>query len=174
MANVRFRKMRRRGMVALLALLVGNTAVVEEPRQHPVQCPTECGDVTRFGDTFDWQHHGPLEFLLALQRGAERAQASGGFPFYTVHGSHRGWLLESDLPQLVNLIDSPTPCLAVVSSNSSVLPSSLSTVGVEAIFLIEGYRTGRYPPAITSAHRQGDAAEIRQWWAETQNGRSGT
>ena len=35
----------------------------------------------------------------------------------------------------------------------------------EAAFLIEGFRTGRYPPSLNSVRPEIDANRLREWWA---------
>ena len=48
--------------------------------------------------------------------------------------------------RIVDLLDSTEPCASVSMSISSLHLESGSTVGQEAAFLIEGFRTGYYPP----------------------------
>ena len=95
-------------------------------------------------EQFDFQVRGPVEFLAFLESEFERrseddSSVSSGL-FFTVHGTHRGWIQASDLPQLAELLDSDTPCLAVVKATSSFLPSDGSTIGIEAAALIEGFQ----------------------------------
>jgi hypothetical protein len=160
-------------MMTLLVVLATAAAMAGGGREHVVDCApvASCGDPIAYGDTFDWQHRTPLEFIEVLRlKGSARTDAT----WYTVDGRHRGWVLESDIPRLVELIDSSTTCAAVVSSVSSVIPTKSSTIGREAMFLIEGYRSGVFPPAITSEHCSCNRDEIRRWWAGREHGRSGT
>jgi hypothetical protein len=106
------------------------------------------------GDTFDWQQAGPLEFLDHL-----RSVRS-----YVVDGVHRGWVRSSDLPQLISLLDSQDPCGSVAMRISSYHESQLSTVGQEAAFLIDGFRSGRYPPRLNSTRPATDVDQVREWW----------
>jgi hypothetical protein len=63
-------------------------------------------------------------------------------------------------------IDSDEPAASVVSPISSYIPfDENSTVGNEAMFLLEGYRTGRYPPVLSSLHYfHPNRTEVRTWW----------
>ena len=115
-----------------------------------------------FGDTFPWQVEGPLDFLALL-----KSQAKNGAQFYTVYGTHVGWLQESDLQGLIGLVDSKEPCAHVVQAISSYLPSKRSFVGEQALFLIECYRQGRYPPALHSVGFYKRKKEILEWWRLT-------
>ena len=121
-------------------------------------------DASRFGDDFEWQRLGPLEFLSLL-----RSMVDHPAPIYTVRGFHAGWLQARDLSALLHLVNSDEPCSFVVSAFSSHLPTAkASTVGQEALFLLDGLRKGRYPPAL---HSEGYAAEHRDEilaWAGTQ------
>jgi hypothetical protein len=65
-------------------------------------------------------------------------------------------------------IDSDEPAASVVSPISSYIPfDENSTVGNEAMFLLEGYRTGRYPPALSSLHYfHPNRTEVRSWWEQ--------
>ena len=160
----------------VLSVLTTSALLSSVGREHVVDCAPDvrCGDPSAYGDTFDWQHRTPLEFLDVLRQRAVLQTAHVTPAWYTVHGTHRGWIVEGDIPKLLELVDSTEPCAAVVSSGSSVLPTKLSTVGREAMFLIDGYRSGAYPPAIASIHWQGDSEEIRRWWQGRPDGRSGT
>ncbi len=149
----------------ILSLTV-SAALAGSPREHVVDCTPvpQCGDPSAFGDTFAWQHLGPVDFLHLLEQMVKSEHSGNRSPWYTVHGTHRGWIQASDIPELLKLVDSSVPCAAVVSSVSSVLPSERSTVGHEAMYLIEGYRHGGYPSAINSSQCTCDPAEIRRWW----------
>jgi hypothetical protein len=95
-------------------------------------------------EPFDFQSHGPVEFLAFLESEFERLSeddslSDSGF-FFTVRGTHRGWIQASDLPQLAERLDSEAPCLSVVRETSSFIPFEGSTIGIEAAALIEGYQ----------------------------------
>jgi len=109
----------------------------------------------RYGDTFDWENKGALEFLDFIRlRGT----------VYTVVGKHPNWIREDDLPALMELLDSTEPCSNVMSWESSFLDLKPSTIGNEAAYLIEGFRSGAYPPGLNSTRPRPDKDEIRQWW----------
>ena len=77
-----------------------------------------------------------------------------------------GWITLKDAGLLIQEIDSTEPAAPVVSPISSYRPSNqTSTVGNEALFLLEGYRTGTYPPALCSlTYFRPDKTEVRSWW----------
>jgi hypothetical protein len=66
----------------------------------------------------------------------------------------------------MQLIDSEEPAAPVVSPLSSYWPfNQTSTVGNEALFLIHGYRTGHYPPGLSSLYYfKPNRTEVREWW----------
>ena len=130
-------------------------------RRHPLKQAT-AQEAKQFGDTFLWQERGPLDFLALL-----RKRVKGPTVFYTVHGRHVGWLQESDIPRLIALLDSREPCLHVIMSISSYLPRTPSFVGQEALFMIEGFRRGEYPPSLHSTEFYNRKAEIVAWWNQT-------
>jgi hypothetical protein len=76
------------------------------------------------------------------------------------------WITLHDVALLMQEIDSTEPAAPVVSPISSYWPfDQTSTVGNEALFLIEGYRTGKYPPALCSLYYfKPDRAGVRSWW----------
>ena len=160
-----------------ILVLTASAVLAGTPRQHVVDCIPlpQCGDPSTFGDTFAWQQLGPVDFLQLLERIMKSGNSTNRSWWYTVDGTHRGWIQASDIPALLKLLDSTAPCAAVVSSTSSVLPSEASTIGHEAMFLIEGYRHGSYPPALISSQCNCDPAEIRLWWeGRRHDERSGT
>ena len=120
-------------------------------------------------DGFDFQTLGPQEFLehLTLER-----EISGEFIGFTVTGTHRGWIRESDVPGLMDQLDSTQPCQSVNKAISSFLGMSNSTTGREAAFLIEGFRSeiertgyGGYPPELESTRAlRRDRPAIVEWW----------
>lgn len=105
----------------------------------------------------------PLEFLHSLEK-------SKGV-ITTIGFASEGWIKPEHIDELIKLVDSKKPCAAVVSALSSYLPPEGSTVGNEAMFLIEGYKSGKYPPALYSAGGTGsrDPEEYKKWWKETRD-----
>jgi hypothetical protein len=77
-----------------------------------------------------------------------------------------GWITLHDAELLMQEIDSPEPAAPVVSPISSYFPfNQSSTVGNEALFLLEGYRNGKYPPALCSLYYfKPNRSEVRFWW----------
>jgi hypothetical protein len=75
------------------------------------------------------------------------------------------WITLQDAVLLMKEIDSKDPAAPVVSPLSSYWPiSETSTVGNEALFLLEGYRTGKYPPALSSLYYfNPDRTGMRSW-----------
>jgi hypothetical protein len=108
----------------------------------------------------DWQTMRPLDLLARL-----RAHPTANV--YTLLGRRERWVSEEDLPELIGLVDSRDPCPHVVSVYSSYLPRERSFVGQEALFLVEGYRQGYYPPALHSRGFYSTNREsILAWWRE--------
>ena len=144
-------------LVPILAcsLLPASGVPPSGPTVAPSSAPSECGD------DFDWSRKGPAEFLDRLRQSYRPGQA---LPFYSVHGEHRGWVTEADVPRLLELAASSDPCLAVVSTLSSWLPDRPSTVGHEALYILAGFRAGKYPPELASTRWSGSLEEYRQWW----------
>lgn len=108
----------------------------------------------------DFADQGPLDLLDLLKRWESNNWLSPILPF--------GWVKESDLPALVELLDSTEPCANVQSMVSSFMDSKRSTVGNEAAYLIEGFRNDWYPPRLNSTRPKCDIEEIKKWWAERQ------
>ena len=102
--------------------------------------------------------HSPMEYLNDLRMHPDRA--------VLVPGAPDGWITLHDAELLIHMIDSQEPAAPVVSPLSSYWPvNQTSTVGNEAIFLLEGYRAGRYPPGLCSLHYfRPDRKEVRAWW----------
>ena len=104
----------------------------------------------------DWGSKRPIELIEELKQHPKS--------IYTIWFVPKEWILEQDLPGLITLLDSETPCASTVSADSSTLPPPGSTVGHEAAFLIQGFREGRYPAELNSSRFTPDKTEIRNWW----------
>ncbi len=116
-------------------------------------------EVHYFGpDSCYFASHTPTDFLNDLRVHPDKTAQVLGVPEH--------WITIRDAEQLMQLIDSQDPASPVVSPLSSYLPSNqTSTVGNEALFLLEGYRAGHYPPALSSLyHFRMDRSEMRTWW----------
>lgn len=91
---------------------------------------------------------------------------------FTVAAPVPRWVEQKHLPILVQMLDSEEPCMAVALAASSTIRAS-STVGDEAAFLIDGYRSGHYPPALSSVSlSREERAAIRDWWLKDQRGQN--
>jgi hypothetical protein len=119
--------------------------------------------------TEEYWAHGPIALLDHLHRIGQDQ-----LPMFTVERERTDWVQESDLPALFDLVDSEEPCAHVVSVYSSYLPLGRSSIGQEALFMIEGFRQGRYPPGLHSEGFQKHRQEILEWWRERTAARSGT
>jgi hypothetical protein len=100
----------------------------------------------------------PVEFLKALKM--ERAST---YPYF-FRDPIKNWISKQDLPGLLALTDSKEPCAPVALMSSSTYNSQGSTMGQEALFMIEGYRKGEYPPALNSGgYDEAHAKELTDW-----------
>jgi hypothetical protein len=90
----------------------------------------------------------------------------------TVGQAPEGWIKKEHVDQLIKLIDSKDIAAPVVSRISSYLPmGEKSTVGNEAMFLIQGFKEGRYPPGICSVYGfKGNPEEYKKWYNNQRNG----
>jgi len=106
----------------------------------------------------NWQKGTPFGLLAVL--------ASHPGTGYLVTDPLADWVEESHLAPLMKLIESDRPCAAVILSEvaNPPMPPSFSTIGNEAAYLVEGFRTGRYPPRESSVMPPPDVEEIRAWW----------
>jgi hypothetical protein len=79
------------------------------------------------------------------------------------------WIKKEHVAELMKYVDSKEPAAPVVSLISSYYPfNKTSTVGNEALYLIAGYRAGRYPPDLCSLYYfKPDAGEVKIWWEST-------
>jgi hypothetical protein len=109
----------------------------------------------------DFEKMNPLEFLHSLEKNTGVVT--------TILFAPDGWIKSEHVSELIKLVDSKKPCAAVVSALSSFLPAGGSTVGNEAMFLIDGYKCGKYPPALYSAGGtvNRNPEEYKKWWKET-------
>jgi hypothetical protein len=109
---------------------------------------------------FDYASQGPLELLDLLKTLGSSYWEAPILPF--------GWVKESDLPALIELLDSVEPCANVQNMLSSFIDAKRSTIGNEAAYLIEGFRKDQYPPRLNSTRPFCDSEEIKKWWEERQ------
>ena len=113
---------------------------------------------------FDWGQQTPVDFLDLLRRYAKLPEMLGTFA--AVESSHTGWVKEAHLPALVALVDSKEPCAHVATPMATTLPELPSFVGQEALFMIQAFRDGTYPPRglSTSEGFYSRRDEILTWW----------
>lgn len=111
-------------------------------------------------ESFDFQHNGPVEFLAHLR--------TAPTPF-SVAGLHKGWLLPSDLASLLAQVSSREACALVVMGSASHVPLTRSTIGQEALFLLDGVRTGSYPPTLHSGAYDSTRRDEILAWARQQS-----
>lgn len=109
---------------------------------------------------FDCNSYSPLDFLRYLQL-KQRELPENAIGSVTIWPSS-SWIKRNHLAPLAALLDSERPCVHVVSMLASTGPEEPSTVGQEAAFLMEGFRRGKYPPALISGFV--DIADLKAWW----------
>ncbi len=113
------------------------------------------------GDSCYFETHTPIEFLNDLRMHPDEPVMVLDVP--------EGWITREDAGLLRQEIDSGEPAAPVVSPVSSYWPyNQTSTVGNEALFLLEGYRTGRYPPDLCSVYYfNPNSTGMELWWNTT-------
>lgn len=106
----------------------------------------------------DLSNTDPIEFIKILRKYSEG--------WVVVKDAPNGWIKQEHVEQLMKLIDSKDAIIPVVSIISSYMPlNKMSTVGNEAMFLIEGYKKDRYPPGICSVYGfNGNPEEYKKWY----------
>jgi hypothetical protein len=143
------------GAIAILAspLLLAQGA--DPSRAHASACPHPVFGVPCHPEKFDFQNQGPVEFLDFLR--------TAGSPYVLTH-SHGDWLRRGDIALLLPLADSKEPCARIVTSTPGYVPIERSTVGNEALFLLDAIRRGVFPASIYSPnHDSKRRAEILNW-----------
>jgi hypothetical protein len=130
----------------------GDSDVLVLTSQSAAILPAQVDDVT------DLWGISPVEFLKSLKM--ERSTTDE----YIFREPVKHWISRRDLPGLLALADSQEPCASVALETSSVRNLRGSTMGQEALFLLEGYRTGAYPPAPNSVvYDPAQAKELTDW-----------
>ena len=109
----------------------------------------------------------PVEFLKALKM--ERAST---YPYF-FREPVKNWISKNDLPDLLALAESTEPCPSVNLTASSAANLQASDMGQQALFMIEGYRKGEYPPALNSGGYTEDAAKELKDWCRGEIAKSG-
>jgi hypothetical protein len=133
-----------------------NAAGTNDTHSPEAQPGDEAGpDDSTIHDLSGLKGETPIQFLTRLQQRR--------YTFYTFDGPLKNWITQKDLPALLSLTGSKAPCSSVVLLISNQLPTQDSTVGQEALFMIEGYRKGEYPPSVASFSPITDSEELMQW-----------
>lgn len=111
------------------------------------------------GDSCYFRTHSPMDFLEDLSTHPDHVVMVLDVP--------DNWISMEDAELLMQMLDSDDPAAPVISPLSSFWPDNqTSTVGNEALFLLNGYRTGLYPPNICSLCDTGfNKSEMRDWWS---------
>ena len=112
-------------------------------------------------DSTNWNHYTPLELIKELRDTSYR--------FMTIISVDdkcpSDWIKKSDVAQLMPLITDTTKA-GILHSHAlnQLYTRQYSTLGEQALFIIEGYRYKNFPPALTSYQRQYDINDYIQWW----------
>ncbi len=157
--------MRHLGTLALatLALLVAACGDAPDPAPSPEPVPQASSDVPpvpQLPPDIDFARLDPPAYLKVLEEHAGILLTVGSAP--------KGWITEAHVEELLDRIDDDAPAAVTVAIVSSYIPfGETSTVGREALFLIQGFREGFYPSAICSVgYFDPDPEATRRWWAE--------
>ena len=101
--------------------------------------PPEINDISDLGKMT------PVDFLNVLKEMQPTEE-------YIFREPIKNWISKKDLPSLLSLTNSEEPCASVALMSSSYYDTrNHSTVGQEAVFMLEGYRKGTYPPGLNSS-----------------------
>lgn len=146
-----------------LVLFTAGCVDMEESVTEPAEnCSLEqradTGEMYYSASDCYWGNHTPIEFLDELKKNPDKE--------VTIMQAPDDWIKKEHVEELIKNVDSTEPAAPLVSVISSYYPfNQSSTVGNEALFLIEGYRAGTYPPALCSVYYfKPDAGEVKTWW----------
>ena len=78
----------------------------------------------------------------------------------------KGWIKESHIPELIQLLDCRDSCANVMHAASSFMDFHRSTIAHEAAYLIAGFRAGEYPPGMNSSQFRWAKDDILLWWEQ--------
>lgn len=104
----------------------------------------------------------PVEFLQSLKM--ERSPTDE----FKFREPIQNWITFKDLPGLLALADSQERCASVALTTSPTINTQGSTMGQEALTLIDGLRKSQYPPAPNSGGYDEDHAKELKDWAREQ------
>lgn len=109
-------------------------------------------------DSFQWRTQGAIDFINVLVKSHE--ENKNNYPIYCYHIN---WIKDSEIADLVSLIDSNKPCAQVNFIYSSEMPVG-STVGVEAVRMIMSYWKKYYPVKLDATHIEIIKKDIKDWY----------
>lgn len=110
----------------------------------------------------EWSGATPMDFLNLLKKYRHSVVVidPGKTP-------PQGWIKQEHVAQLMQVIGSIEAAAPVILRTSPYMPPGESTVGNEAMFLIEGFRKKSYPPLEASVYYfKPNQAEYRRWWID--------
>ena len=126
--------------LAMLAFADDGASVIKPlPVTLPLDSPSAASDLLR--------QITPVQFLESL-----KATAKADVFQYSLEKQVKNWVSKQDVPALLALVDSDEPCSSVALTCSNYYYNRTSTVGREAVFMLEGYRKGVYPPTSYSGY----------------------
>ena len=108
----------------------------------------------------------PLEFLIFLKSNPDDQCSIVKFS--------GPWVSEEHLPALFELLNSDEKCASVDSAIASphVDHGKPTTIGREAGFIIQSFKTRTYPPPPGSSMTSADKERLKAWWADYGDGSS--
>jgi hypothetical protein len=135
------------------------TEITEENSQENIQ-DDSCIDENGYILECYFENNSPIDFINYLKSSYQNpVTINPGFP------APKKWVQEEHLHELIKLIDSEEPASPVSSALSSYRSEQPSAVGNEAMFLIEGFIKGTYPPELDSSYLfKADKEKIKKWW----------
>jgi len=111
-------------------------------------------------EQINWHKTSPLDFLKFLKENKDFAVFMG----YT-NLPAQDWISEEDVDMLIHYINSSDEAAPVSSEKAERLVKSGSTVGREAMFLIAGFISKRYPPELCSVYDfYPEPENFKKWW----------
>jgi len=137
--------------VFLIIWLVSALYLPATQAAPPPDVPPQIDDLADLGG------RSPVEFLEILKEKK--------FNQYTIKPI-KNWISKKDVLSLLALINSKDACSPVASYYSSYYNTQKSTVGQEALFMLEGFRKGEYPPALNSGISDAGKEALVRWCRE--------
>lgn len=128
-------------------------------------------DDVHYGRCIDFRYGlgGPLVLLQSL-RHYDFVTAYDD-PHYPENNFPPGWITKNDVAKLMPMIRSKEKCGFIISGLSSWHPEGeSSTIGRESMFIILGYRTGHFPPGLSTKQHEYfsklSVEETEQWYRQ--------